>query len=75
MSQLGMVPTPAAHVAYINACEGARLKSLEADYRGCGVHLNVRIGLKDGYPQITGYYTSDWTDDSTVATFVNGEQR
>lgn len=64
-----------AQQAYMDGCARARQRSLTSDYRGCSVHLNVVITRRDGYPQITGYTLSDWCDDSTVDTFVNGEVR
>lgn len=61
------------------AVEAARARSLTPDYKGCSVHVNASIAGKD-VPKVEpilnplGYYLSAWTDGTTVATFIDGEQ-
>jgi hypothetical protein len=57
------------------ACARAVSLSLTPDYRGCGVHVNATVRVSNGEPCITGYTLSDWTDGTTVATYLNGQPR
>jgi hypothetical protein len=53
----------------VYACLAGKARSEEPDYKGCGVHVNYKVRGET-------YYLSDWyNDDSTVATYVNGELR
>lgn len=54
------------------ALQMAEERSLSPEYRGCSVHLNCAVQVVDGCPEITNFMLSDWTDDSTLRTFVNG---
>lgn len=55
---------------YATACNEAAAASLKD--RGCAVHVCAVIGMRNGAPVITHYKLSDWFDDATVATYVNG---
>ena len=61
-------------VMYANGLAKAELRSMSSEYAGCVVHLNARISLINGYPQIVGYALSDWSSEATVATFVDGNR-
>lgn len=61
---------------YQQALEAARDRSLTEEYADCGVHVSAQLGKdKDGTPCIVGYRLDNWTDGTTVATFVNGWPR
>jgi hypothetical protein len=70
------MPLIANPMTYTEACQKARTTTLQPDYKGCSLHLNALLGIgSDGLPCIKGYTTSDWSDGTTVLTFVNGEVR
>lgn len=49
-------------------------RSERPDYRGCSVHVSARLDWQQGVPVIAGYHLSDFTDGTTIATFVNGRR-
>lgn len=67
--------------SFEEVCEQAKAKSLTPDYQGCAVHVNAHVikGLLDPNGSrefIVIFGLSDWfSEESTQATFVNGQDR
>jgi hypothetical protein len=64
---------------YRQACEKARLTSLEVAHESCIVYVTATLipGTEAEHPRIDprGYEISDWFDGSVVAAFLNGNRR
>jgi hypothetical protein len=53
----------------------AQQRTLTEEYKGCTVHVNALVQLRDGVPQIVGFSVSDWSGDNTVGSYCNGHER
>lgn len=61
--------------AFKAACDLAAQKTLTPEYSGCSLHVCAVVEMVRGAPLVVRYKLSDWTDDATVRTYVNGEVR
>jgi hypothetical protein len=51
------------------------LAQKESALSSCGRHVNCKVQVIDGVPQVSHVYTSDWYDsDCTLATYINGDR-